>query len=82
LLARGGDASDTAPITVSVVLDEYETDLKARNANPRNASGLRVRLPGVLLAKPVQLLASRELWKWHDGLLAKVKPGPHSQPPL
>jgi integrase len=75
-LARGGDASDTAPVTVNAVLDDYETDLKARNANPRNASGLRVHLPGVLLAKPVQLLASKELRKWRDGLLTKVKPAP------
>jgi hypothetical protein len=32
-LARGGDAaSDTAPITVAGPLDDYETDLKARDA--------------------------------------------------
>jgi hypothetical protein len=74
-LARGdGATSDTAPLTVNDVLDDYETDLKARNANPRNASGLRVHLPGVLLAKPVQLLASKELRRWRDGLLGKVKP--------
>jgi integrase len=74
LVRGGGDTSDTAPITVSGALDDYETDLETRNANPHNASGLRVHLPGVLLAKPVQLLASHELRKWRDGLLAKVKP--------
>jgi integrase len=74
-LARGGDAaSDTAPITVSGALDDYETDLKARDAYPRNARWPRVHLPGVLLAKPVQLLTSQELRKWRDSLLGKVKP--------
>jgi integrase len=33
-----------------------------------------VHLPGVLLAKPVQLLTSKELRKWRDSLLDKVKP--------
>ena len=74
-LARGGDtASDCAPITVDGALDDYEIDLKARGANPRNASWPRVHLPGVLLVKPVQLLTSKELQKWRDSLLDKVKP--------
>src|SRR5215831_18574526 len=74
-LARGGDAaSDSAPITVAGALDDYKIDLKARGANPRNASWPRVHLPGVLLVKPVQLLTPKELRKWRDSLLDKVKP--------
>jgi integrase len=69
-----GDTSDAAPITIAGALDDYEADLKARGANPRNASGLHKHLSGALLAKPVQLLASKELRKWRDGLLARVKP--------
>jgi integrase len=74
-LARGGStASETAPITVAGALDDYEADLRARDADPSNASWPRARLPGGLLATPVQLLGSKELRKWRDGLLDKVKP--------
>jgi integrase len=74
-LARGGNVtSDTAPVTVAGALADYEADLRARDANPRNAGGLLVHLPGVLLSKPIQLLCARELRKWRDGLLGKVRP--------
>src|SRR5262249_22819123 len=58
-LARGDAASDSVPITVAGALDDYKIDLKARGAHPRNATWPRVHLPGVLLAKPVQLLTSK-----------------------
>jgi hypothetical protein len=46
--AGDGDASDTAPVTIAAALGDYETDLKARGANPRNASGLHRHLSGAL----------------------------------
>jgi integrase len=59
--------------TSAGALDDYKIDLKARGANPRNANWPRVHLPSVLLVKPVQLLTSKELRKWRDSLLEKVK---------
>jgi len=74
-LVRGADnAVDTAPITVEGALTAYESDLKARGANPYNAKHPRAHLTSVLLAKPVQLLSSVELRKWRDGLLGKIVP--------
>lgn len=69
-LARGD--ADTAPITVDGALTAYETDLKARGANPYNAAWPRVHLAKVLLAKPVALLTAAELKKWRDSLLTKM----------
>jgi len=72
-LARGDDGTgDNAPVTVDSALTAYETDLKARSANPYNAQWPRVHLTSVLLAKPVALLTSNELQKWRDGLLTKM----------
>jgi integrase len=74
-LVRGGDeTADTAPITVNGALTSYESDLKARGANPYNAKHPRAHLTPVLLAKPVQLLTCDELRKWRDGLLGKIAP--------
>lgn len=55
-------------------LSDYKTDLKARNAGLYNAKHPRVHLTAALLAKPVQLLESKELRKWRDGLLDKIAP--------
>lgn len=74
-LARGDDGTgDNGPVTVDGALTAYETDLKARSANPYNAQWPRVHLTSVLLAKPVALLTSNELQKWRDGLLTKMAP--------
>ncbi|MCK1677766.1 site-specific integrase [Bradyrhizobium sp. 150] len=74
-LARGDPGTgDTAPVTVDGALTAYESDLKARSANPYNAQWPRVHLTSVLLAKPVALLTSNELQKWRDGLLTKMAP--------
>jgi integrase len=76
-LARGGDggAPDSdAPVTVGGALDDYETDLKSRNADVYNAQRPRVHLTTVLLAKPVQLLTAKELKRWRNSLLHKIAP--------
>jgi integrase len=75
-LARGTDdsSSENAPITVEQALDNYETDLIARNADVNNARWPKVHLSAALLGKPVMLLSSTELKKWRDGLLGKIKP--------
>jgi integrase len=74
-LARGGDdASDSTPVTVDGALNDYRRDLEARNADPFNAHWPRVHLTATLLAKPVQLLTSKEMKAWRDGLLGTIKP--------
>lgn len=74
-LARSEDGSvGTSPITVDGALASYKTDLEARNANPYNAEWPRVHLTGILLSKPVTLLATTELKKWRDGLLGVMAP--------
>jgi len=74
-LARGGiEADTTAPITVDRALVDYKADLIARHAHPYNAEHPRRHLAALLLAKPVQLLTSKELKAWRDGLLGKIAP--------
>jgi integrase len=78
-LARGEADTDTtasgfAPITVDGALTDYARDLAARGADTANANNPRRYLAPALLAKPVALLASKELRVWRDGLLADIKP--------
>lgn len=74
-LARGGEATDSVPVTVDVALKEYASDLKVRHVSVyRNAQWPRHHLTATLLAKPVQLLTSKELKTWRDDLLGKIKP--------
>jgi len=73
-LARGGTETNdmTAPITVDRALVDYRRDLISRHAHPYNAEHPRVHLTALLLAKPVQLLTSKELKTWRDSLLGKI----------
>jgi integrase len=74
-LARGeGGGADSAPITVDGALKDYERDLEARGANMYNARHPRLHLTSVLLAKPVQLLASAEMKTWRNALLGTMAP--------
>ena len=72
-LARGGGEADTvAPITVDKALADYRRDLTSRGASPYNADWPRRHLTALLLSKPVQLLAPRELKAWRDSLLGSI----------
>jgi integrase len=72
-LARGN--GDNAPATVATALDDYATDLKARDGNVNNVGRVRSHLTSTLAGKPVGLLTAVELRRWRDGLLAKgLKP--------
>ncbi|MET3334610.1 hypothetical protein ABIF61_003134 [Bradyrhizobium japonicum] len=74
-LARGEDGSaDSAPTTIDTALKAYKADLIARSANPYNAEHPRLHLSSALLAKPVALLASKELKAWRDSLIGTMKP--------
>jgi integrase len=73
-LARGGDDAGQAPITVDGALIDYRRDLVSRDANISNAERPRKHLTPALLATPVQLLTSKELKTWRDGLLSKLAP--------
>jgi hypothetical protein len=70
-VARGGngEADSSAIVTVAGAIDAYELDLKARNANPYNATYARRHLSAVLLSKPVGALGTRELRLFRDSLL-------------
>jgi integrase len=70
----GDIGDDSRPATLDEALSQYESDLAAREANTYNARQPRGHLTPLLLGKPVQLLDSKELRKWRDGLLAKMKP--------
>jgi integrase len=70
-LARGTDAGAGRPATLGEALDSYTDDLRARSADPGNASRARGHLTPALLAKPVSLLTARELRRWRDTLVAK-----------
>ena len=70
----GTEADATAPITVDGALVDYRADLISRGARPYNSDHVRLHLSAALLSKPVQLLGSKELLKWRDGLLDKIAP--------
>jgi integrase len=73
VLARAGrdaDEDSTKPVTVALMIDRYETDLKTRGGDVYNAQRVRVHLPDVLASKTVALLTvPREFRHWRDGLL-------------
>jgi integrase len=67
-IARDGEASGGL-ITVSVAIDRYRDDLRARGGREYNASLARTHLPPALLSKPVSLLTTRDLRTFRDNLL-------------
>jgi integrase len=67
-IAKDGETSGGL-ITVSVAIDRYRDDLKARGGREYNASLARIHLPPALLSKPVGLLTVRDLRHWRDSLL-------------
>ena len=71
-LARG-TTDNGRPWTVSEALDAYAADLKARGGLVANAERVRFHLPPTLASKAVSLLTSRELQRWRDGLVHKIK---------
>ena len=71
----GDTEDDGRPIIVAEAVDQYEKDLKSRGRSPANAARVHKHLTSALAAKPVMLLAVRDLRSWRDGLVAKgVKP--------
>lgn len=74
-LARAGEGSSDALITVKEAVDNYEADLAARGAQKGNATQIRHNLPDTLAAKPVALLTEKELRAWRNGLVKRgLKP--------
>ena len=69
-IARRGWEGDV-PLTVAAAIDQYESDLQARNADPDNGSRIRAHLPDSLAAKFVDGLTVRDLQRFRDELLAK-----------
>ena len=72
ILARGESdtnaSSDSAPITVSKALDNYEADLKTRGGDVNNAKRVRLHITDAMRHKAVALLTARELRRWRDAL--------------
>jgi hypothetical protein len=60
-----------APLTVGAAVDQYEADLRARNADPGNAARIRAYLPDSIAAKFVIGLTVRDLQRIRDGMLTK-----------
>jgi integrase len=74
-LARAGEGSSDALITVKEAVDNYEADLAARGAQKGNATQIRHNLPDTLGAKPVALLTEKELRTWRNGMVKRgLKP--------
>jgi integrase len=74
-LARAGEGSSDALITVKEAVDNYAADLAARGAHKGNATQIRHNLPDTLGAKPVALLSEKELRAWRNGLVKRgLKP--------
>jgi integrase len=74
-LARAGEGSCDALVTVREAVDNYEADLAARGALLDNATAIRRNLPDALAAKPVALLNEKELRTWRNGIVKRgLKP--------
>jgi len=70
-----GEAGYTAPpLTVGTALDQYEADLRTRNADAGNVGRVRAHLPASLANKPAPDLTEAELKRWRDGLADKLAP--------
>jgi Phage integrase family len=72
-LAQGNprsDGEDRRTITVSVALDRYQVDCKARGADIANVARVRTHLSKTLAERPVALLTGKTLTSWKNGLLA------------
>jgi integrase len=76
-LIRAGDAAvdEGKPLTVADALTLYESDLKTRGANFRNARAPLKHLSAGLLAMPITLITVTELRRFRDGMLAAVTRG-------
>jgi hypothetical protein len=76
-LIRAGDATvdEGKPVTLADALAGFEADLRARQANFRNARAPLKHLTAALLSKPLILLDIHELSRFRDGMLAAVKRG-------
>jgi hypothetical protein len=74
-LARAGEGDSETPISVSVAVDAYETDLETRGGRKYNATQLRLHLTDTMKGKAVALLTERELRDWRASLVKKgLKP--------
>jgi integrase len=62
-----GEAA-VARLTIATALDEYESDLEARNGDVNNVSRLRGHLPAEWLDRSVASLSAGELNRWRNGL--------------
>ena len=75
-LIKAGDAAvdEGKPLTLADALSLYEADLRARQANWRNARIPPKHVSPGLLAKPLVLLDTHELRRVRDTMLATIKP--------
>jgi hypothetical protein len=74
-VAKSGTTETTgADSSVEAALDRYKDDLKARGADARSVSRLRLHLPRNLMEKEVGGLTSQELRNWRNGLATEMAP--------
>jgi integrase len=65
---------DGQTITISVALDRYEDNLRARGADTANVPRVRKHLTESLASRPIALLTVHTLELWRNGLLTHMQP--------
>ena len=70
-LARSNSGAGDKPITVAEAVNQYEADLRTRDADLRNVGRIRAHLPDALAAKLVNALTARDLQQFRDALVKK-----------
>ena len=68
---RPGATTPASRLLLPPPFKAYETDLKARGADPYNARRCRIHIPASLAGKTVAQLTAKELRDWRDGLLKR-----------
>jgi integrase len=66
-----GKVGGVKPVTVAEALEAYKADLTSRGGSARNYSRVASNIPSTLAARPVALLASKELRHWRDQMIAR-----------
>jgi len=67
---RAEDDDDGRPLTIAKALDQYEADLRIRGGDLGNVARVRAHLSDSLASKTIELVTSRDLRSWRDGLAA------------
>jgi integrase len=73
-LARSGNGTAKAALTIGDALDAHEADLEARGGDVGNVSRARGHVPAALARRPVAMLTANELRNWRNALVKVMAP--------